>query len=197
MTLSCWKLSQSWPATIYLWSKVVCFVLYLRDPANQDASARVFGLFGKFSTRRGASAWVHNVWTCGAKKFLNIEWFLHWKLNWIIAANFGGIGMCLRCCLERSGWARFNRTYLVRFGFRMWQILIFNWFLPLKIQLNSKKPGFGREKISQGRGNTWANGTGHTSMNHFYYHSTLAASTLNMLFSQKNILWVSAFHNEI
>jgi hypothetical protein len=30
--------------------------------------------------RRGAWAWFHDVWTCGAK-FLNIEWFLHWKLN--------------------------------------------------------------------------------------------------------------------
>jgi hypothetical protein len=24
----------------------------------------------------------------------------------------------------------------------MWEILIFKWFLPLKIQINSKKPGF-------------------------------------------------------
>lgn len=68
MTLSCWKLWQLWPATIYLWrSKVVCFVLYLWDPANQDASARVLGLFGKFSRRRGKSDWFHGVWTCGVE----------------------------------------------------------------------------------------------------------------------------------
>jgi hypothetical protein len=41
--------------------------------------------------------------------------------------------------LERSWWS------LVRFGFRMWEILIFKWFLPLKIQINSKKPGFERK----------------------------------------------------
>ncbi len=47
--------------------------------------------------------------------------------------------------LERSWWAGFNGIYLVRFGFRMWEILILKWFLPLKIQINSKKPGFGRK----------------------------------------------------
>jgi hypothetical protein len=32
------------------------------------------------------------------QKFLNIEWFLHWKLNFTVAENFRGIGMCLWCC---------------------------------------------------------------------------------------------------
>jgi hypothetical protein len=40
----------------------------------------------------------------------------------------------------------FNGIYLVRFGFRMWEILICDGFLPLKTQINSKKPGFGRKK---------------------------------------------------
>ncbi len=40
----------------------------------------------------------------------------------------------------------FNGIELVRFGFRMWEILICNGFLPLKTQINSKKPGFGRKK---------------------------------------------------
>jgi hypothetical protein len=48
--------------------------------------------------------------------------------------------------LERSWWAGFNGIYLVRFGFRMWEILILKWFLPLKIQINSKTPVFGKEK---------------------------------------------------
>ncbi len=39
----------------------------------------------------------------------------------------------------------------------MWEILIFKCFLPLKLQINSEKPGL-EGKI------TWANGTGHTSM---------------------------------
>jgi hypothetical protein len=29
----------------------------------------------------------------------------------------------------------------------MWEILIFRRFLPLKIQINFKKPGFGRKKL--------------------------------------------------
>jgi len=45
--------------------------------------------------------------------------------------------------LERSWWAGFNGIYLVRFGFR---ILILKWFLPLKIQINSKKTRFWKEK---------------------------------------------------
>jgi hypothetical protein len=32
------------------------------------------------------------------QKFLTIERFLHWKLNWIGAENFRGIGMWLWCC---------------------------------------------------------------------------------------------------
>jgi hypothetical protein len=47
--------------------------------------------------------------------------------------------------LERSWWAGFNGIYLVRFGFRMWEILIFKWFLLLKIQINSKRLGFERK----------------------------------------------------
>jgi hypothetical protein len=50
---------------------------------------------------------------------------------------FGVVGKILmRGCIE---------IYLVRFGSRMWEILIFKLFLPL-IQINSKKPGFGRQK---------------------------------------------------
>jgi hypothetical protein len=41
--------------------------LFLLDPLNQDASECVLGVFGKLSIRRGAWAWIHDVWTCGAK----------------------------------------------------------------------------------------------------------------------------------
>jgi hypothetical protein len=44
-----------------------CFVLQLWDPPNTDASDHVIGVFGKLLTRRGAWAWFHGVWTCGAK----------------------------------------------------------------------------------------------------------------------------------
>ncbi len=144
---------------IYLWSKVVClfcfvlFCLYRWDPPNRDASDHVLALFGKLSTRRGAWAWFHGVWTCGAKileywiiSSLKIKLNCSWKFwrNWNVPLVL----------LERCWWARFNGIYLVRFGFRMWEISIFRWFLPLKIQINSKKPGFVR-KISWERGNTW------------------------------------------
>jgi hypothetical protein len=52
--------------------------------------------------------------------------------------------------LERSWWAGFNGVYLVRFGFRRWEILILKWFLLPKIQMNSKKPGFGRKNSVEG-----------------------------------------------
>jgi hypothetical protein len=36
-------------------------------PSNRDASNHVLGVVGKLSTRRGAWAWFHDVWTCHAK----------------------------------------------------------------------------------------------------------------------------------
>jgi hypothetical protein len=124
--------------------KHFCFVLYWWDPPNQDASNHILGLFGKLSRRRGALAWFHDVWIC------NIEFLEYWMIfslkiqlnrSWKIQKNWN-VPLVL---LKRSWWAGFNGIYLVRFGFKMWEILIFNWFLPLKIQINSKKPGFGRK----------------------------------------------------
>jgi hypothetical protein len=83
-------------------------------------------------------------WTCSAKV---LGWWmissLKIKLNqsWKIWRNWNAPLVLFK----RSWWAGFNGIYLVRFGFRMWQTLIFKWFLPLKIQINSKKPGFGRK----------------------------------------------------
>jgi hypothetical protein len=96
------------------------------------------------------------------QKFLNIEWFLHWKLYWIVAkffleeleCAFGVVGKIL---MRRIKWNLFGKI-----GFRMWEILISNWFLPLKIQIISKNQVL-EGKITWGHGNTWANGTGHTS----------------------------------
>jgi hypothetical protein len=79
------------------------------------------------------------------KKFLNIEWFLSLKIKLNHSWNFWRYWNVPLVLLERSGWAGFNGIYLVRFGFRMWEILILKWYLPLKIQINSKKLGFGRK----------------------------------------------------
>jgi hypothetical protein len=72
----------------------------------------------------GALAWFHGVWTCSAKiveywmifslkNKLNCSWnfWRHWNVPFVF--------------LERSWWAGFNGIHLVRFGFRMWKILIF------------------------------------------------------------------------
>jgi hypothetical protein len=68
---------------------------------------------------------------------LEIKWNCSWKFwrNWNVPLVLW----------ERSWWARFNIIYFVRFGFRIWEIVISKWFLPLKIQINSKKSGFGRK----------------------------------------------------
>ncbi len=79
------------------------------------------------------------------QKFLNIEWFLHWKLNLNCSWKFWRNWNVPLVLLERSWWAGFTGIYLVSFGFRRWEILTFKRFLPLKIQINSKKPGFGRK----------------------------------------------------
>jgi hypothetical protein len=107
------------------------------------------GLFGKLlRRRRGAWAWFHDVWSwslwkpleeeeegCtgfGSMTFgLAVQKFLeYWmisslkiKLNcsWKLQRNWN-VPLVL---LKRSWWGGFNGIYLVRFGFRMWKILIF------------------------------------------------------------------------
>ncbi len=128
---------------IYLWRKVVC--LYLWDPQNQDASNRILGLFRKLSRRRrGTWAWFNGVWTFGVE---GLEYWMIFSLknklnpNWNFWRNWN-VPLVL---LERSWWEGLNGSYLVIFGFKMWEILIFMWFLLLKIQINSKKSDFGRK----------------------------------------------------
>jgi hypothetical protein len=69
----------------------VLFCLYLWDPLNQDALDHILGVFRKLLKRRGAWAWFHDVWTCGAKVFeywmifsLEIKLNHSWKFwrNW-------------------------------------------------------------------------------------------------------------------
>jgi len=44
--------------------------------ASQDASDHILGLFGKLSRRRVALAWFHGIWTCGAKVFEYLIFFI-------------------------------------------------------------------------------------------------------------------------
>ncbi len=111
---------------------------------------------------RGASAWFHGIWTCrvevleywmisSLKIKLNCSWKFprNWNVFWVL--------------LERSWWPGFNGIYLVGFELKMWEILILKLFLLLKIQINFKNQ-VSKRKISWGRGNTWANSTGHTTI---------------------------------
>jgi hypothetical protein len=93
----------------------------------------------------GCMGWFHDIWTCGSnvleywmifslKIKLNHSWKF-WK-NWNVPLVF----------LERSCWARFNGIYLVRFGLKMWEMLILKWFVLLKIQINSPKSRFWNKK---------------------------------------------------
>jgi hypothetical protein len=72
--------------SIYLWSKVVClfvlfcFVLYLWDPQNKDASfSHSWSSWSvwKALRRRGSWAWFHGVWTWGA------EVLECWMISWL------------------------------------------------------------------------------------------------------------------
>jgi hypothetical protein len=75
-----------------------------------------------------------NYWMISSLKIkLNCSW--KFPRNWNVPLVF----------LERSWWAGWNGIHFLRFGFRMWGVLIFKWFLPLKIQRNFQKPGFGRK----------------------------------------------------
>ncbi len=135
---------------IYLWSKVVClFCFYLWDPPNRDASDRILGLVGKLSRRRGASSWLHGIWTCGAKVLeywmicsLKIKLNRNWKLqrNWNVPLVL----------LERSWWAWRNGIYLDsecgRYWFlsdfccwvwRFWPAFRFSWALALLLHIFS------------------------------------------------------------
>jgi hypothetical protein len=140
--------------TIYLWRMVVCFVLFcfvvMRSTKLECFRSCSWCLL-KALNEEGCMglAWFHDVWTCGAKGLeywmissLKIKLNNSWKFR-----RYWNVPLVL----ERSWWAGFNRIYLVRFGFRMWEILIFKWFLPLKIPKNQVLEG----KFSWGCGNTW------------------------------------------
>jgi hypothetical protein len=133
---------------IYIWRKVVCFVLLCSYEIHWNGMLQIMILVSLESSQwGGAWAWFHDVWTCSAKVLeywmifsLKIKWNCSWKFqrNWNVPLVL----------LERSCWAGFNGISLVRFGLKMQEILIFKWFLLLKVQINSQKPGFGRKNRS-------------------------------------------------
>jgi hypothetical protein len=110
---------------IYQWRKVlVCLFEFVLFVVMRSTSDHVLGLFGNVSW--GGVHWLGfmvfgrlvqkflEYWMISSLKIkLNLSWFCFGK-NWNVPLVF----------LERSWWAGFNGIYLVRFGFRMWEILI-------------------------------------------------------------------------
>jgi hypothetical protein len=125
--------------SLYLWSKGSLFVLFvfIKIHRTWNASDCVLSVFGKLSTRRDAWAWFHDIWTCSAK-VLEYWMISSLKIKLNCSLKFLRNQNMALMLLKRSWWARFNGIYLVRLGFRMWEMLISNWFLPLKIQISSK-----------------------------------------------------------
>jgi hypothetical protein len=93
--------------------------------------------------------------------------------------------MCLWCCWKDLDEQDFNGIYLIRFGFRMWEILILKRFSVAENSNKFQKTRFWKEKSVEGRGNTWAKGTGHISMNYFKNLIPVPASRLCMNFLEK------------
>jgi hypothetical protein len=88
---------------IYLWSKVVCFVLFCSYEVTGPGCFRSCScVFGKLLTRRGAWAWFHDVWSCGAKVLeywmifsLKINLNHSWKFWRNLECAFGVVGKIL------------------------------------------------------------------------------------------------------
>jgi hypothetical protein len=129
---------------VYEGMYIVCFCLYLWDPLNEDASNHILSLFGKLSMRRGARAWFLDVWICSANV---CEYWMIFSLKIKLnhSKNIWRNWNVPLVLLETSWWVGSNIIYLLNFGFKMWEILILKCFLQLKIEINSKKPSFGRK----------------------------------------------------
>jgi hypothetical protein len=66
---------------------------------------------------RGASALVPWRFGLAVQKLLNIEWFLHWKWNEIVAENFRGHWNVPLVLLERSWWSLLIILFFTTFLF--------------------------------------------------------------------------------
>jgi hypothetical protein len=136
-----------WGESIYPWrKKVVCFVLFCSYEIHWTGMLQIVFLVSLESSWRGGVHGLSSItfglvvqkvleyWMISSLKIkLNCSW--KFRRNWTMPLVF----------MERSWWAGFNGIHLLRFGFRMGDILILKWFLLPKIQINSKKPGFGRK----------------------------------------------------
>jgi hypothetical protein len=70
-------------SVIYLWSKVIClFCFVCTDEIYRTGMLQIVFLVSLESSREGGVHWLgFLVFVLGMQNFLNIEWFLHSKLN--------------------------------------------------------------------------------------------------------------------
>ncbi len=145
--VTCWALVGMFLISIYEGRQFVC--TYEIHWTGMLQIVLLVSLERSRGGGRGASAWFQGVWTWVVEEVLQY-WMissLKIKLNcsWTFRRNWN-VPLVL---LERSWWAGLSGIYLVRFfGFRMWEILILKWFLPLKIHMNSQKNQVLEGKIS-------------------------------------------------
>ncbi len=75
-----WDLCSDWPQSIYE-GKAVCFVLYCNYEIHQTGMLQIIFLVSLESSGGGVHGLGSMMLGLGVQKFLNIEWFFHWKLN--------------------------------------------------------------------------------------------------------------------
>jgi hypothetical protein len=153
LILFCFHVWSNLGKYLYLWRKVVCFLLfcfvvmrstklgcfrscslYLWKALNEE---ECMGLVPWRLDLQCKSSWILNeepYWMISSVKIkLNYSWKFRrdWNVHLVL--------------LERSWWAGFNGIYLVWFGFTMREILIFQWFLLLENSNKFQKTDFGRK----------------------------------------------------
>jgi hypothetical protein len=114
---------------------------------------------------RGAWAWFHNVWICGAK-VLEYWMISSLKINLNRGRNFWKNWNVPLVLLERDWWGGFNGIYLVIFWIHNVGDIDFKVISIVKNSNRFQKKAGLEGKISWGHGNTWANRRGHTSIIH-------------------------------
>jgi hypothetical protein len=129
---------------IYLWNKVVCFVLFClshKDLLKRCASFHTLGTFRKLSMSKGAPTWFETVWSYNVQAIDHGTIFSvktkkkiwSWKLYWNLRAFLA--------LLESPQQVRFNKIYFTIFRAKVWKILIFECILLPEFQINYKKLG--------------------------------------------------------
>ncbi len=130
---------------IYLWRKVICLFCFalMRSIELGCFRSHSWSLWKvlKEEGRIGLVSWHLDLWCKSLEYWMIFSFKIKVNRSWKFWRSWN-VPLVL---LERCSWVGINGIYLVRFGFRMWEILILKWFLLLKIQINSKKLGFGRK----------------------------------------------------